>query len=193
MTLVVVIAHCRATLSVRPDPDQQRRRPQLFVGDVAPELVGKVEAKLAERVIELDRDRCLNQSRSDGCLVGQPANVGQSPGNFVALAQQELERLDRDVIPRGSLTTTSLLLQLETSRVGMQRVWNEVASQSPAGGPPSERPDAAMRRMVRRRTPKWGRRVVRRDVVNCIGARCSLLQPIGEPLGQFIALRRGHR
>ena len=116
-----------------PDPDQQRRRPQLFVRDVAPELVGKVETELAERVIELDWDRCLDQSRPDGCLVGQTANIGQSPGYFVALTQQELECLDRDVVPRGSLTTTGLLLQLETPRVGMQRVWNEVASQPPAG------------------------------------------------------------
>ena len=83
-----VLAHCQATLPVSAKPDQQRRRPQLFVWHVSAELIGKVQPKLGESVIEIDRDGCLHQSRSRGCLLGQSADVGQSSGNFLALRQQ---------------------------------------------------------------------------------------------------------
>jgi hypothetical protein len=94
---------------VGSNPDQQGRRPQLFVGNVAAELVGEIEPKLTQRVIERYRDRCLDEPGPDGCLIGQSANVEQSSGHLVALGQQELERLDRDIVPCDSSTTTCLL------------------------------------------------------------------------------------
>ena len=72
-----VLAHCQATLPVSAKPDQQRRRPQLLVWHVSAELVGKIQPKHCEGVIEIDRDRCLHQSGSRRCLVGQSADVGQ--------------------------------------------------------------------------------------------------------------------
>ena len=46
------------------EPDQQRRGPQLFVGNVAADLVGKVEAQFAERGVEIVGDGRLHETRA---------------------------------------------------------------------------------------------------------------------------------
>jgi hypothetical protein len=116
-------------------------------------------------VVEIDRDGCLHQSRPGSCLFGETADVGQSSGNFLALRQQKLHRLDGDVVPRDSVTSTNLLRQLEATNIGVQRVGDEVTAQSPAGRTSRRRFEATPRRMVQRSTPRSDAAVVALDLI----------------------------
>ena len=113
-------------------PHQQRRGPQLFVGDVAAELVGEIESELAKRLIELEGNRRLDETRSDVGLIGQPPHIGQSPGKFAALGEQQLEGFGCNVVPSHAPTSPCLQRQLQATGIGVQTVGHEMAAQPPA-------------------------------------------------------------
>ena len=97
-----------APLPVSSKPDQKSSGPQLFIGDVTTELVGEVEPELAESLIEIERDRCLNESRPDGGVIRQAPHIGQPSGELAALGDQQLEGFGGDVVPRHSVASSGL-------------------------------------------------------------------------------------
>jgi len=151
------------------------------------ELVGEVEPQLAQGVIEVERNRCLNESRPDSRLVRQSTHFGQPPGELAALGNQQLEGLCGDVVPRHSLTSSRLQRQLQPPRIGVQRMGNEVSTQSAAGRAATARFEAVLRRVTRRRaTSRVGYGI---EIGTAPG---RVLQPIGEPLHCLVALGRRH-
>ena len=72
------------------------------------ELVGEVEPELAESLIEIERDRCLNESRPNGRVIRQATHIGQPSGELAALGDQQLESFRGDVVPRHSLASSGL-------------------------------------------------------------------------------------
>jgi hypothetical protein len=95
-------------LPVRTKPHQQSGSPQLLVWDVATELIGEVEPKFAEREIEINRDRCLDETRPDSRLLSHSTHVGQPAGKLASLSEQQLERLYGNVVPRHAAATVGL-------------------------------------------------------------------------------------
>jgi hypothetical protein len=49
------------------------------------ELVGEVEPELAEGLIEIERNRRLNESRPNGRVIRQATHLGQPSGKLAAL------------------------------------------------------------------------------------------------------------
>ena len=72
------------------------------------ELVGEVEPELAEGPIEIERNRCLNESRPNGRVIRQAPHIGQPSGELAALGDQQLEGFGGDVVPRDSLASSGL-------------------------------------------------------------------------------------
>ncbi|MEY2524775.1 MAG: hypothetical protein QOJ66_3340 [Ilumatobacteraceae bacterium] len=72
------------------------------------ELVGEVEPELAEGLIEIERNRCLNESRPNGRVIRQAAHLGQPSGELAALGDQQLEGFCGDVVPRHSVASSGL-------------------------------------------------------------------------------------
>ena len=113
-------------------PDQESGSPQLFVRDVATELVGEVEPEFAERMVELNRDRRLNETWSNSRLVCQATHIGQSADKLAALGEQQLERLCGDVVPSHPVASPGLQRQLQPAGIGVQRVGHEMTAQPTA-------------------------------------------------------------
>jgi hypothetical protein len=63
------------------------------------ELVGEVEPELAEGPIEIERNRCLNESRPNRRVIRQATHIGQPSGELATLGGQQLEGFCGDVVP----------------------------------------------------------------------------------------------
>ena len=154
------------------------------------ELVGEVEPELAERLIEIDGDRRLDEARPDVGLISQATHIGQSPGQFAALGEQQLEGFGGDVVPSDPATALCLERQLQPAGIGVQAVGHEMTAQPPACRAATARFEAMLRRMSQRCPTRREWCVV--GTGNGTDARRSLLQAIGEPLRQLVALRGRH-
>lgn len=119
-------------------PEQESRRPQLFIGDVVPELVGEVEPQLAESVVQGKWNRRLNEARTNGRLIRQAPYIGQSPLQPVTLGEQQLEGFCGDVIPRHPAASVGLYRQFYPPCVGVQDVWYQVTAQPTPGSAATE-------------------------------------------------------
>jgi hypothetical protein len=132
----------------------------LFVRDIAPELVGEVEPKLAERMVQIKRDRRLDETRANSRVFCQATHIGQSPRKLVALSEEQLEGFCGNVIPCHAVAPAGLLRELEPAGVSVQRVWHEVAAQPPSRGAASERLEPMLRGVGQRCSSWRERRVV---------------------------------
>ena len=72
------------------------------------ELVGEVEPELAEGAIEIERNRCLNESRPNGRVIRQATHIVQPSGELATLGDQQLEGFRCDVVPCHSLASSGL-------------------------------------------------------------------------------------
>jgi hypothetical protein len=79
-------------------------------------------------MVEVERDRRLDQSRADRCLARDSAHIGETPGELGALGEQQLDSFDGDVVPRDAAAPPRLLGELQASGVGVQRVWYEMTT-----------------------------------------------------------------
>jgi hypothetical protein len=157
------------------------------------DLVGEVEPKLTERTVEVGRNRRLNETRADGCLIRESTYFGQPPRDLGAVGEQQLERLRRDIVPRDTTTSASLLRHLQAAGVRVQRVWDEVSSQPRAGCTTTAPFDSVLRRISQGGATRSGRqRLVLRLVDDGSPAGGSLVQAIRESLGEIVTLGRRH-
>ena len=146
--------------------------------------------------VEVGRDRRLDEARADGCLIGEPAHLGESSRHLGASASSNSS---------ASVATSSHVTrrprraccdELEPAGVGVQRVRHEVAAQPGAGCATTE----ALDRRPARDAPGDARRARARTacVVGVVvdrrrrPRRGACLQAIGESLGELVALGRGH-
>jgi hypothetical protein len=164
------------------NPDQESRGPELLVGDVMTELVGEVESELAERLIEIKRNRRLNEPRPNGRLIRHTTHIGKSSGELAALGDEQRESLSSDVVPCHPVASLGLKRQLQSTGVGVQGVGDEVPAQPTTRCAATARFEAMLRRVSRRCTPWCGRCVVVTDA-----ALRSYLQPIGQAFGKLVA------
>ena len=72
------------------------------------ELIGEVEPELAERLIEIERNRCLNEARPNCRLIRHATHIGKSPVELAALGDEQLESLSSDVVPRHPVASSGL-------------------------------------------------------------------------------------
>ena len=72
------------------------------------ELVGEVEPELAERVIEIDRNRRLNEPRPNCRLIRHSTHITEPPGKLAALGDEQLESLSSDVVPSHPVASSGL-------------------------------------------------------------------------------------